>query len=362
MKVAQGLAAAVMCLLLFICLAVLGIGLLINTTVLNPDFIVKHVDAMDIEQAAREIIENEDLIELPAEIEFATPYVYDVIGDYEPWLKTQAETIIRSSYAYLLGEREDFSISIPLTQVKNTLKPKLWEIVQENLAEVIPLILQSNLAPVVEQYVEQYVRLVPSSLLPPGTLDLTSEQIISVLRGYLNKTNLTLMMMAVPQLRGLLEQAVQPYFDEYIDEFINDIPDIYVLDEAEIGTEAMQQLQNARTYIGYFRAGFYALIGVAIVVVIGIILIYRRILETGLSLGITFTLFGAVTLAGTLFGRSVAYAEYLPSEIPDSVRASLNGVFSEALMPLLWFGAGMLVIGVVLILLAILTGQRTADD
>ncbi len=362
MKVAQGLATAIICLLLFICLSVFGVGLIIDATVLNESFMTGQVQKIDLAEVTRDVIEREDLLDLPPEVEFARPYVYEVIDDYEPWLQEQAENIIQVAYGYLKGDRESFYIVIPVSQVKATIKPKLWEEVEANLAAVVPEILRSNLSSTVEDYIEQYIHLVPPELLPPGTLDMAPRQIVAFLRGYLNETNLTIMMLAVPQLRDLLEDAVRPYFDEYIDEFLDDVPDNYVIDDGEIGPEAVQDLETARRYIGYFRTGYYALIGVAVLLVIGVVLIYRRMVEIFLSLGITFSLFGIMTVAAALFGRTLSLITYVPANVPDAVRTGLAGTFADALMPLLWFGIGILVIGIIMIVVAVVARQREAED
>ncbi len=362
MKVAQGLITALLCLLLFICLSVFGVGLIINTTALNADFVSGQVKNMELAEITRDVIEREDLLELPSEIEFARPYIYNTLDDYEPWLHDQVDLVIGETYHYLRGERQTFNIAISMAPVKTTLKPKLWEEAQDNLAAVVIEILKSDLPPSVEQYIEEYIYLVPPELLPPGALNLPPEQIIDLLRGYLNRTNLTIMMAAAPELRGLLEEVVAIYFDQYVDDFIDDIPDDYVLDEDELGPDMTRQLEDARRYIGYFRTGFYALIGVAVVLMAAVVLVYRRTMEVLLSLGITFALFGAVTLSGTVFARTLTWVTYLPDDVPAAVRSGLTGTIGEALEPLLWYSIGILVVGIVMIVLGVLFRRREEFD
>jgi hypothetical protein len=65
-------------------------------------------------------------------------------------------------------------------------------------------------------------------------------------------------------------------------------------------------LTDVRTYINYFRMAFYGLIGLILVIIAGIVLIYRSVKDACRSLGGTFTVYGALNFISVIVIRYVA--------------------------------------------------------
>jgi len=85
MKVLKGLVLSLLSLLLFLSLSIFGIAFTLNSTILNPDFIISEVGKVDVSSLVREQIGTQ----LPQEAQFMEEAIYDVISDQEPWLKEQ---------------------------------------------------------------------------------------------------------------------------------------------------------------------------------------------------------------------------------------------------------------------------------
>ena len=129
MKFLKGLALAILSFLLFLSLSVFGLVFTLNQTILNPDFIVRQFDRIDIPSLAGEMLTEQ----IPQEMEgFIAEAMNDTIADLEPWIKEQVGTSIYSLYDYLEGRSESLSLVISLAPMKDSLRENLREAVLES--------------------------------------------------------------------------------------------------------------------------------------------------------------------------------------------------------------------------------------
>lgn len=362
MNVVKGLVAGLLCFLLLLCLSVFGAALVVNTTVLNEDFMAKQVQKLNVSELVQEIVDEHELIDLPAEVEFIRPYLIQLYDDYDPWLREQADNVIKSGYAYFLGDREELDITVSLIEIRNTLSDKVWALLQDNINEVLPELLEGELAQFIEDNLDQYRNLIPKNLVPAGVLNLPADELASFLINYLDNINLELVMMLSPQVSDLIDELLRPYVDQYIDEFIDDIPVYYVIDAQEVGPETMETLESARRYLGYFQTGFFGLIGIIVLLIIGVFLVYRDVKNTTLALGITMAFYGLMELITSIVGRSISYASYYPADVPSPLQDWMTAAIGDVIMPLIWFSASMLAVGIVLIVISVVGRVRFAAD
>jgi len=287
MGVLKGFGIAILSLLLFLSLAIFGIALTLQSTVLNPDFVASEVEKIDISATVRELTEEEITEELPEEVMFLKEAMYDFIAEEEPWIKEQANTIIHSGYDFLLENSDGFDVVIPLEPVKEDLREAMWEAFQENIPR---------------------------------------------------------------ELAGLPLALVKPYFDGYSQELVEVIPSELAFDESLISSEVMAQITEARDYIGYARtAYYYGLIAFMVVLIAGIILIKRNVRGATRGLGITFLVYGVLQLASVLALKNLVAGVSIPSEIPLSLQPWLTGLFHDFTSPLQLFSIVILVIGAVML-------------
>jgi hypothetical protein len=105
MNILKGIATSILSFLLFLSLIIFGITLIVNQTLLNPDFIISQLDKIDTETLVEEIIsEQEDGEGLSEEIETA---LLDTVSELEPVIKEQLYAALDGTYDYLLGKREE---------------------------------------------------------------------------------------------------------------------------------------------------------------------------------------------------------------------------------------------------------------
>ena len=116
MKFLKGLSLFILGLLLFLSLIIFGVAFTVNSTVLNPDFVVSQVDNLDVTYLATDAI-NEQIAKGDIPEEFGEALVNTLIK-FEPMVKEQVNTATHSVYYYLLGEKPDPELALTL---KNTI-------------------------------------------------------------------------------------------------------------------------------------------------------------------------------------------------------------------------------------------------
>jgi hypothetical protein len=157
-----------------------------------------------------------------------------------------------------------------------------------------------------------------------------------------------------PELAGLPPAEIEHYLDEYSQQ----IPSTFELDEASIPPEVMAQLEMARQYIGYFHLGYNALIGFILLLILGIILINRQVRSSTRSLGSTFLSCGVLSLAGVLITKYVAASQLVQLDMPVYFQTWIPQLLADTLAPLEIYGIGLLATGVVLLVVSFVYKPR----
>ncbi|MFC2066815.1 hypothetical protein ACFLUO_07180 [Chloroflexota bacterium] len=302
MKFLKGLVLSLLSFLLFLSLSIFGIAFTINSTILNPDFVVSEVEKIDVSSLTRELVEEQIGEQLPQEVGFIKEAVYKVISEQEPWLKEQVNAAVYSGYDFLLGKSERLALVISLEPLK------------ENLRDSI---------------LQAFIQSLPA------------------------------------QLSGLPQAQIDQYFDEFYQQIAGQIPSEFEVDESFVPPEIMAQIIQARQAVDYFRVGYQALIGFMVLLVLGIILINRDVKSITRGLGVTFLGYGAIEYAG-IFAAKHFVPTRLPlseiAQIPSSLQAWLLGLYADLLTPLETFSLGCLVGGVVLLAVSFIYRGRKTEE
>ncbi len=303
MNFLKGLAISILTLILFLSLAVFGTVFMLKATLLNPDFVVAQVDRLDVSSLAREAIEGQVSGQLPPEAEFLEEALYGAIADSEPWIKEQVSTAIYSGYDYLLGKSERLNLIVSLEPFKENLRDSLWQIFQQNLEELPP----------------------EFAMAPPA----------------------------------MLEQ----YFDEFYQEFAEQIPSEFEFDESQIPPEVMEQIVMVRQYISYTQTVYYALIGLMVLLILGIVLLKRDVSSATRGLGITFLIYGVLEYASVWATRNFLPTSLPLPDIPSSLQPWLMGLINDFVAPLEAFSIGLMAGGAALIIVSIVYPRlRRAEE
>ena len=371
MNAVKGLVTALLCIILFIAVNVLGVAVWANATVLNQDFVSRQMEKVDISEITDEVIDElvADSIELPGEVAAFEDVIYDmmyeVIDQYEPWIQEQFDLATEGLYDYIKGRTDVLNINISLLELKRTLKDKLWTVFNDKAEAVLPELIENDLTVFIIDNIDDLADSIPADLLPPGASSMTPEQLSAYLTDHMDMVEEQIASMGIEEVvSGLTEEIVRPFFDEYVDEIVTQIPDSYSIDEELLGTEGMEAIDMARTYVGYFQTGFYVLIAVVIVLIGLVFLIYRRMREPGLAVGITLTVYGFLQVASSITARSLDIFSYMPEgdEIPATLQNLANSIYLDTLAPMLYFGIGVLVVGIALIVLGIVMKPKASQD
>jgi len=299
MKFLKGLALSLLSFLLFLSLSIFGFVFMLNNTLLNPDFVVAQVDKIPVASLIREITEEQINEQLPEEVWFLKETIYGIISDQEPWIKEQINSGIYSFYDFLLGKSERLSMVISLESLKEGLRDSLWQVFMQNIP---------------------------------------------------------------PQLSGLPPAQMEQIFDQYYQQFAEQIPSTFELDESLLPPEVMAQLVQVRQYISYAQTVYYALIGFMVLLVLGIILINRDVRGATRGLGITFLIYGILEFAGVFATKNFLPTSLPLPDIPSSLQPWLMGFIADFVAPLQTFSIGLMAAGAALIIVSFVYKPRRVEE
>jgi hypothetical protein len=217
--------------------------------------------------------------------EFGTALV-NTITDLEPWIQQQVRDGVDSGYDYLRGMSESLSVVIPLDPVKESLRDNVWQVFLESLP---------------------------------------------------------------PELAGASSTEIEQYFDDFYQDFSEQIPSTYEISESSLPPDVLSTLEMVKQIISYFQAGYKFLIGFMLLLIAGIILIDRQVRGATRKLGAIFLPEGILLLVGVFVAKYFAGTQIAPLDIPPYLEEWLPQLVSDFVAPLLTLGIGLIIGGVVLL-------------
>ncbi|MDD4923568.1 MAG: hypothetical protein PHF74_01870 [Dehalococcoidales bacterium] len=284
----------------------------LGDSVLNADFIISIVEGMDLKPLLKDFIEN--IITdsgLPAGLSYSD-YVDDIAADIEPWFKEQSVLIIPMSLDYVLGNSDTFEVTVSLITLKDALKNNLKQSFLSSPPQEYKGLSQAELA---------------------QAFDLLFEE-----------------------ASGDIEQSLT--VDEEL--FASDDGTVITIDT----TEFEQTLRDSREGVRIFNIAFILLIVLILLLIAGIILVYRNIKWSALNLGIVSFIFGACLLIFYLSSLRIiseAVAQQEMAAMPV-IHDWLIRLSTGALFPLLILLIVFIVIGIVLLVTFFIYNSRQQLD
>ena len=353
----KGLGTVVCCIILFLALTVFSVAFLINSTVLNADFMNSQIDKLDFTAIAGDVIDEQFLQEIPQDAEFLSGVALKIIEAQEPLVKEQIHAGVKSAYSYLLEKDSELNITVSLVEIKRNLKASIWDAAVAYLHEQLAgmSVEQANLY-VADMAAQIPAEVIPAelALLPADLRDTVIQQYLLELggQGFFDSQSLG--------LDSLFEGQAKTAFEGYIDSYIDEIPDTYTLDENSIGQGVLDSLRQAKDVVNYFQTAYFWLI-VIMVVVAGLIFLinWSNVRASLRALGIDLLIFGILDLAGILIVRNMQLQQYLP-DTSSSIQSWINGLYHDITGIMLWFSIGVLVVGAVLLALSFVVKRREA--
>lgn len=285
----------------------LDLALILKDTILEPGFTISIIEQADLTPLTRELITNMmSEVELPYGLSIE-PHLDDIAQQIEPWLKEQAAIAIPPIYDYILGQSQNTDIVISLESVEESLKDILR---QDFLAS------------------------------PP------------------------------PEFAGLSHTELEEEFDGIFSEIADDIdPTIDIgaeLADSDIQSDVAGSLADtgeafgeSKRYIGYFNLGYGLLIGFIVLLVAGIILIYRQVKGATCTLGGILLGYGFFNLIAVFIARGITSSQLAKlDDMPLSLQTWLTQLTTSSLTPLLILAIVLLVIGATLLAVSFIYQRR----
>jgi hypothetical protein len=281
---------AILCLLLFLSLSFFGLALTINQTILNPDFTVSQVDRLDVASLGEDILNGQIL--------------------------PQATVPVPSSIKQFIVEAAKDTIT--------DLEPWLKQQMREIIYAAYDYIEGRN------QHLSVVIQLEP---------------VKESLRDNLRET---LLPSPLPGLAKFSPANIE----RHIDEFYQQIPSTFELNEAWLGSQNMANFKLMKQFIGHFHTIYYALIGFILLLIMVIILIYHKVRGSTRALGATFLSCGIVSYAGIWLTEYAIGVQLAQPEVPVYLQSWLPQLLADTLAPMEIYSIGLMVVGVVLLVVS----------
>jgi hypothetical protein len=286
--------------LLFVSLVFVGVMVTLNQTVLDAEFVVRQIDRLDISAVVSEVV-TDDLLtvvtggDLPVEADFLVPVLLATLDREEPWVKAQAAAVVNEVYDYVQGRSGTLALSVNFGDVRDTL--------EENLT---------------------------TALIndPPAVL-----------------------LQLAPQWAEMPLAERQAALAQLIPTLMSQIPES--MDLVGLVPDAVTALTEARGYMGYVILALWGGIGVAVLLALLIVLVFRSVRGSCVTLGTVFLIYAA----GMLVIRFAVDITMLPVLSPylmmtgafPSLHEWAVALLYDVIRPTLWLGVGFVVAGLVLV-------------
>jgi hypothetical protein len=372
-KVLKTIGLAILGFLLFLALSVLGVALMVNSTVLNPRFLPGELDRLQVGALVAETVDSTD-VGLTPQMQAA---VVRTVTALEPRITAQLRTASGRVYAYLLGDVP----AIDLTAVlKDTLlapdfvdsvvnDPEIVALARQDLRDQIAALMppsQPQLVryldtamPSVDPWLTQQLNAAAGPVVdyllgssPTLQVVIPLDPMQAVLRPNLRAAFLR---SPPPELAGANSAQLDSVFNQYYDPVSLGLGHSASL--AQTLADADAALADARIAIGYFRRYYFLLMVVVALLILGIAVIHREVRGAARDLGITFLTYGALEFLGLLAGSYFLRAVNV-SGLPAALQSWLPGLFADFIRPLQLFSLVVAVTGLALVIVSLLYRRR----
>ena len=393
MKILKGFGVSILSFLLFVSLIIFSLAFWINSTALSPCFLTSELNKLDFPSLLQGMLAQQNQGGLSPELQTAA---VNYTKKLEPQIKKQLDIAIYSVYDYLLGKKANPELAKTLRSTFLSSEFVAAAVDSLDIAIIANEAIKGQLEqqippefPWVKDYLNQRLKKLLASLEP--LIKEQAKKAADPIADYLVGKNQTfsvvistkplvdvvkqdLLQYVVtsppPELAGLSQSAIEANFDTLFNQLVPAIPASFEINQtmmgidvpAQIATsigEAEKGLTQARLYISYFQLGYWLLITFIVLLIAGIILIYRQVKPAAQGLGITFLIFGIGELA-VFFAAKYFGAQQLTqvSNMPAAFQAWLLQFFHGFMAPVMTVGIGFAMAGLALIVTSIVYKPR----
>ena len=263
---------------------------ILRQTFLSNSFMSEVINNLDFTAVTNDTL-NEQLgiAQLPEGIMLSNQQIDRVIAALEPSLKTDLTNASGDIADYLIGTKSNFSAETAFAPALPTLKVVVHEAFMAQLPANLQGLPQADIDNAFDQYYADYSRTLPA------TLEFNSSDLGIDATSGISKS-LTNAQDSLTDARNTIDKASQDFDNN---------------------------LKDARTYVGYFRLGFACLTALIVLLILGIILIYRNVKGACRNLGIVFLIYGAIALAAVLITKFFVSGPFT-NALQTSIQQSAN--------------------------------------
>jgi hypothetical protein len=381
-KVLKGCAVAILGSLLFTALSVFGLGLLVDRTVLNPEFVTSEINRIDLTG-----IIKDTLLKQQNDAEVST-VIADLSEAVEPVLKQHVDDAVYDVYDYLLGKTRDISLAQILRstvlstdflvdaldkvdisqltsaflqeQIQNTGSSEFLKYVTADdiaaAAESLKPWLKSEIRANADTVLDYYV-----GLNDGFSVDVSLQPAIETMKSSVR----TRFLSSPPsEYAGLDTAALSQAFDGVWASAIQDIPPILSFEQSGGDMSGITSgfhdvettLVQIRDYAAIFHRIFYCLLAFILLLILLIVLVFREIRASTRSLSITFLTYGVIEYAGVWVLKIIAASQLdiALQSIPAYIQPWIRTLVFDAIRPLEIFSLAVAVTGLILLMVSIM--------
>jgi hypothetical protein len=269
LKFWKGVALGLLACLLFTALLLLIPMFCLNSTVLSPGFVSAEIQKLDTTELAKELLPDS----LPGDLQPYSSSIDSTIVELRPWIDSQTQMVISSTYDYLSGRTEALNLTVQAEIIRQTL---------------------------VKNFEAAYKKSPPAQY---SRLNASQQQ----------------------QALGQAEQ-----------ELSNLLPQNMTIEVSEktLGPDATQVLQGARSGYSFAKTAYTGLIWAAIVLALLIILLLRELKGISRTLGIVLLLAAGVAYLAFWLIKIYASTASISQDWPKSIQSWVPEVIRNTLSPM----------------------------
>jgi hypothetical protein len=389
----KGLALSLLSVLLFLSVLLLGAGITLKLTVLNPHFINKQIQKLDLASLINETAsDNPSANEMPEAIR---KFLDTDLAKYSDELKAATEEANSRLYDYVLGRTKNLDLKTALGET--VLAPQLiysltdkidWpsftdELIRKEINK------QGGVDPSFS-YLLDYIDDALVKLDPwfKSTLRQVVPQIHDYLLGQTQTLDVSISLeeptnvlystlfdvfyrFPPPELAGFSASQKQLEFNNFFYfQVVPSLPAVIDLDSSFF-SGAPQDLNQAfsdlktgidriKSHVSKYWLAFFGLILVTVLLFALAFLILRRLAKLLLLGGVILFILGLIGFVASMVANSEIAGIDLGS-VPTAVQIWLPGVIQSILRPFLWFSLGAGILGTVGIVISITMNPHPAQ-
>ncbi len=380
----KGFALAIISIMLFLSLLLVGAGVTVNFTVLNPGFVNGQIENLDLAGVVRETInESSSTGDLPQAVR---DFIDDELPNYSEELKAAVSEAVDRLYDYVLGRTDELDLKVVLGET--VLDPDLIYSLADkiNWPDLAEELVKREISPDLDptfSYLVDYID--DATLKMEPWIKASLREIVPPVHDYLLGQSQSLDVFIPldepafilygtlldvfnrfppPELAGLSPAQRQTAFNFFFFDLISDLPPAIEINTASFAgaPESLNQafadlkveVDRLKDYTAIYWTAFYGLIFL-IVLLIGLAyLTLRRLRKTLLFTGIIFFAFGLIGFVAVMVTNAMITASTDFGAVPSAIQVWLPGVVESGLRPFMFFSIAAGALGIAAIIGSIL--------